>query len=164
MRKFIIIAASFAALLALTATAAIAAGAPVTTTHAITLDAAYDGVVDLPALNSQFTKMTIKVNDGTANWGEGLSTSYTSGGTSTNRELLSGYWGDITLPGHGSLLLEGAQVGVVVYRIDGGEWQKVLPDTAISAGTHVQVAYNDRPGSYDDNSGSLSLTVVRTKA
>ena len=29
---------------------------------------------------------------------------------------------------------------------------------------HVQVAYNDRPGSYDDNFGSLSLTVVRTKA
>ena len=28
-----------------------------------------DGVVDLPALNSQFTKMTITVNDGTANWG-----------------------------------------------------------------------------------------------
>ena len=26
----------------------------------------------------------------------------------------------------------------------------------------MQVAYNDRPGSYDDNSGSLSLTVVRT--
>jgi hypothetical protein len=32
-------------------------------------------------------------------------------------------------------------------------------------GTHtVQVAYNDRPGSYDDNSGSLSLKIVRTKA
>ena len=28
---------------------------------------------------------------------------------------------------------------------------------------HVQVAYNDRPGSYDDNFGSLSLNVVRTK-
>ena len=29
---------------------------------------------------------------------------------------------------------------------------------------HVQVASNDRPGSYDDNSGSLSLTVDCTKA
>ena len=37
--------------------------------------------------------------------------------------------------------------------------------TMMDGGTHkVQVAYNDRPGSYDDNFGSLSLTVVRTKA
>ena len=52
MRKFIVIAASFAALLALTATAAIAA--PGVTTASVTLNAATDGVVDLPALNSQF--------------------------------------------------------------------------------------------------------------
>jgi hypothetical protein len=62
MRKFIIFAASFAALLALTATAAIAA--PGATTHTVTLNAATDGVVDLPALNSQFTKI-VSVTDGT---------------------------------------------------------------------------------------------------
>jgi hypothetical protein len=39
-----------------------------------------------------------------------------------------------------------------------------MPDTTVSGAQHVQVAYNDRPGSYDDSSGSLSLTVVRTKA
>jgi hypothetical protein len=32
------------------------------------------------------------------------------------------------------------------------------------ASGHVQVAYNDRPGSYDDNFGSLTLTVDRTEA
>ena len=139
----------------------------VTTTHTVTLNAATDGVVDLPALNSQFTKMTINVNDGTANWGDGFYTSYGGGSTSTNRDLLSGYWGDTSLPGHGALLLEGTQVGAVIYRVDGGQWHEVTnaPITTTGGDSHnVQVAYNDRPGSYDDNFGSLSLTVVRTKA
>ena len=106
----------------------------------------------------------VNVNDGTANWGDGFYTSYGAGGTSTNWNLLSGYWGDTSLPGHGPLLLEGTQVGAVIYRVDGGDWKPVSPNTTVE-GTHtVQVAYNDRPGSYDDNSGSLSLTVVRTKA
>jgi hypothetical protein len=163
MRKFIITALAAAAVAV--SIAAVASAAPGATTHAITVNAATDGVVDLPALNSQFTSMTIKVNDGTANWGDGLNTSYSDGSTSTNRELLSGYWGDTSLPGHGSLLLEGTQVGAVIYRVDGGNWKPVKADTTVSGGArHVQVAYNDRPGSYDDNSGSLSLTVVRTKA
>ena len=126
MRKFIIIAASFAALLALTATAAIAA--PGVTTHTVTLNAATDGVVDLPALNSQFTTMTIKVNDGTANWGAadlGYWTSYTDGVVTTGVPMTSGIWGDASLPGHGPLLLEGTQVGAVIYRLDGGDWQRV---------------------------------------
>src|SRR6187551_1292574 len=128
MRKFIIIAASFAALLALTATAAIAAGTPVSTTHAITLDAAYDGVVDLPALNGQFTKMTINVNDGTANWGSAdldYWTSYTDGDVNQGVAMTSGKWGNESLPGHGSLLLEGTQVGTVIYRVDGGDWNAI---------------------------------------
>jgi hypothetical protein len=168
MRKLIITGLAAAALAAsIAAVASPASAAPGETTHAVTLNAATDGVVDLPALNSQFTKMTIKVNDGSANWGEGFHTSYANGGTSTNRELLSGYWGDDTsLPGHGALLLEGTQVGAVIYRIDGGAWHEVTaaPITTTGGGSHnVQVAYNDRPGSYDDNSGSLSLTVVRAK-
>jgi opacity protein-like surface antigen len=164
--KKIFLAVAVAAI-ATMAVAASASAAPVVTTHTVTVNAATDGVVDLPALNSQFTKMTIKVNDGTANWGEGLYTSYGEGGTSTNWNLLSGYWGDTSLPGHGGLLLEGTQVGAVIYRIDGDQWHEVTaaPITMTDGGTHtVQVAYNDRPGSYDDNSGSLSLTVVRTKA
>jgi hypothetical protein len=165
MRKLIIIAASFAALLALTATAAIAA--PGQTTNTITLNAATDGVVDLPALNSQFTKMTIKVNDGSAIWGPADLTDWTSylnGSLTTGAPATSGIWGDETLPGHGPLLLEGTQVGAVIYRVDGGDWLPVTPNTTVSGNHAVQVAYNDRPGSYDDNSGSLSLTVVRTKA
>ena len=81
--------------------------------------------------------------------------------------MTSGIWGDPTLPGHGPLLLEGTQVGTVIYRVDGGTWKAVTPPRRSPDGRgthHVQVAYNDRPGSYDDNSGSLSLTVVRTKA
>jgi hypothetical protein len=80
--------------------------------------------------------------------------------------MTSGIWGDETLPGHGPLLLEGTQVGAVIYRVDGGSWHEVTaaPIAMTDGGNHtVQVAYNDRPGSYDDNSGSLSLTVVRTK-
>jgi PA-IL-like protein len=165
MRKLIISALAAAAMVASIAAvvASSASAAPGVTTHTVTLNAATDGVVDLPALNSQFTKMTIKVNDGTANWGEGFYTSYGAGATSTNWDLLSGYWGDTSLPGHGPLLLEGTQVGAVIYRADGGDWKPVTPNTTVE-GNHVQVAYNDRPGSYDDNSGSLSLTVVRTKA
>jgi hypothetical protein len=169
MRKFMILAASIAALASLTAGAAIAATG--VTTHTVTVNAATDGVVDLPALNSQFTSMTINVNDGTANWGSldvnpGYWTTYVNGVVSTGYPLTSGIWGDPNEPGHGPLLLEGTQVGAVIYRVDGGPWMAVTSSTEVSntEGNHVQVAYNDRPGSYDDNSGSLSLTVVRTKA
>jgi hypothetical protein len=174
MRKFIIFAASIAALLALTATAAVAAPVahPVVTTDSVTLNAATDGVVDLPALNSQFTSMTIKVNDGTANWGAtdlGYFTSYKDGVATPGVGMTNGTWGDATLPGHGPLLLEGTQVGTVIYRVDGGLWREVTAPFATITETdglthHVQVAYNDRPGSYGDNFGSLSLTVDHTKA
>src|SRR3954447_1539251 len=166
MRKLIIGALAAAALAAsIAAVASPAFAAPGVTTHSITLNAATDGVVDLPALNSQFTSMTIKVNDGTANWGTsdlGYWTSYQNGVASTGAPMTTGIWGDETLPGHGALLLEKAQVGVVIYRVDGGAWHEVTAGTTVSGGNHVQVAYNDRPGSYDDNFGSLSLTVVRS--
>ena len=139
MRKLIIIAASFAALLALTATAAIAA--PGVTTHDVTLNAATDGVVDLPALNSQFTKMTIKVNDGTANWGAAdlnYWTSYKNGVATPGVAMKSGIWGNPSLPGHGPLLLEGTQVGAVIYRVDGGAWHEVTAATITDGGgTHT---------------------------
>jgi hypothetical protein len=161
-------AAALAAPIAAVASPASAAQ-PTTTTHNLTVAAASEAVIDLPALNSQFTKMTIKVNDGTANWGAadlGYWTSYQNGGMTTGAPMTSGIWGDASLPGHGPLLLEGTQVGAVIYRIDGGPWQELSAATSVStaSGTHVQVAYNDRPGSYDDNYGSLSLTVVRAKA
>jgi hypothetical protein len=60
LRKFIVIAASFGALLA--PVIAVNAGSG-ETTGTVTLDAANDGVV-MPALNGQFTKI-VSVNDGT---------------------------------------------------------------------------------------------------
>jgi hypothetical protein len=168
MRKLIISALASAAVAAsIAAVASPASAAPGQTTNTVTLYAATDGVVNLPALNSQFTKMTINVNDGTANWGAAdlnYWTSYKNGETTSGVEMKSGIWGDSTLPGHGPLLLEGTQVGAVIFRVDGGSWQQVTPDTTVEGNHTVQVAYNDRPGSYDDNFGSLSLTVVRTKA
>jgi hypothetical protein len=172
MRKLILIALAAAAVAAsIAAVASPASAAPGATTHTVTVNAATDGVIDLPALNSQFTKMTINVNDGSANWGTDAQryTAYSNGSLMPGGEALtSGLWGDPTVPGHGPLLLEGTQVGAVIYRVDGGPWHAVTAPSTIpptDGGTHhVQVAYNDRPGSYDDNSGSLSLTVVRTKA
>jgi hypothetical protein len=157
-------AAAIAAQIAVIA-APVSAAQP-TTTHSITVNAASETAIDLPALNSQFKSMTITVN-GSANWGAqdlGYWTSYDNGTWHTAAPMIHGAWGDISLPGHGPLLLEGVQVGVVIYRVDGGQWHEVTTaPISVSEGTHVQVAYNDRPGSYDDNFGSLSLTVVRSK-
>src|SRR5438034_1860005 len=117
MRKLIIRAFAAAAMVASIAAvvASSASAAPGVTTHTVTLNAAIEGVVDLPALNSQFTKMTIKVNDGTTNWAspEWASTSYQDGVLHPTVDATSG------LP-DGPLLLEGAQLGAVIYRVDGG--------------------------------------------
>src|SRR5438046_6324769 len=143
MRKLMMTALAAAAVAA--SIAAVASAAPGVTTDTVTLNAATDGVVDLPALNSQFTKMTINVNDGTANWAAAGWTSYHDGVAVPNVEVTSG-------GGDGPLLLEGTQVGAVIYRVDGGEWNEVTGATFTPTGGgthHVQVAYNDRPGSYD---------------
>ena len=72
--------------------------------------------------------------------------------------------------GDGDLLGQGSQVGTVLYRtstvVRGADSR--VPDARSVNGTdgkahQVQVAYNDRPGSYGDNSGSLNLNVVRVK-
>ena len=155
------------AVVALAALSAVASAATVTQTSTVTLNAAYDGVVALPDTNSQFSE-TIKVNDGTAFWGPAAdSITYKDGVYVAGNPQASGLWGngdDPTVPGHGPILLEGVQVGAVIYRLDGvGEWQAVKADTKVSGNHTVQVAINDRPGSYDDNSGSLTITVVRSK-
>ena len=148
------------ALVALAAFSGIASAAPGTTTNTVALPATTDGAVDLPALNSQFTSMKINVKDGSANWGTndlGYWTSYQDGAWTTGAPMTSG-----STPG--PLLLEGSQVGIVIYRVDGGAWHELAANTTVASGKHVQVAYNDRPGSYDDNFGSLTISVVRTKA
>jgi len=131
------------------------------------MPATSEAVIDLPALNSQFTKMVLTA-DGTANWGADLYTAYSPNGdyARTNRDLTSGIWNNGGVE-DGPLIAEGTQVGKVVYRIDGGAWTPLDTATTIDPegdGTHkVQVAYNDRPGSYYDNSGSLDLKVFRSK-
>src|SRR5262249_39656229 len=65
------------------------------------------------------------------------------------------------------LPLPGAQVGQVIYRLDGtGPWRP-LDGKAITSPdgqSHtIQVVVNDEAGQYGDNSGSFNLTVTRTK-
>ena len=157
------------ALVAIAAFSGVASAATPTTTQTVAVSATGDGVViDLAALNSQFTKMTL-TGSGTAHWGEGTypdngneyTTSYDASGHMTTGVVTS----TGIAPGWGPIIAEGTQVGAMVYRIDGGTWQGLTEATTISVsqGTHVQVAYNDRPGSYNDNAGSLNLTVVRSK-
>jgi C-terminal processing protease CtpA/Prc len=103
---------------------------------------------------------------GSANWGTDLSTSYDATGMHTNRVLTSGIWNNGGID-DGPLLLEDTQVGAVVYRVDGGAWHEVTSAPITNEqGKHVEIAYNERPGfgSHVDNSGSLSITVVRTKS
>ena len=80
------------ALVAVAAFSGVASAAtPTTTTQTVAVSATGDGVViDLAALNSQFTKMTL-TGSGTAHWGQGTypgngneyTTSYTNGNMST---------------------------------------------------------------------------------
>jgi hypothetical protein len=170
MKKIILGGLAAAAVIAPIAAMAAPASAaqPTSTTHNITVAAASEAVIDLPALNNQFTKMQITV-DGTANWGadeSGYWTSYANGKYTTGAPMTSGVWNNGGVE-DGPLLLERTQVGTVIYRVDGGLWQEVTAApiiTATDGGTHhVQVAYNDRPGSYYDNFGSLSVNVVRNK-
>ena len=55
----------------------------------------------------------------------------------------------------------------MLYRIDGGAWTALdhpPRSTARARSSHVEVVTNDRPGNYYDNTGAMSVTVVRTKA
>jgi hypothetical protein len=141
-----------------------AAGAPVTTTSdPVWVSASSETPVELPALNSQFTSMTISVN-GTAKWYQGADNpaciiTYLGGAAFT-----TGYAQTSASP---ALLREGAQVGSVIYRVDNGDWQPLTgaPIVALHDGVahHVQVIVNDRPGSYGDNTGGFNVTVTRTK-
>jgi hypothetical protein len=66
-----------------------------------------------------------------------------------NSVLKSGIWNKGGVE-DGPQLLEGAQVGTVIYGQDGGaNWNLVTAaPIEVAEGKHVQAAYNDRPGSY----------------
>ena len=166
MRKLILGLLATAAIAApiASATAANAAGAPVTTTTTAAVDVA-GTQVELPALNSQFTSMTLKVNDSPqSSFGPNadMLTWYANGVLQFND---GGYW---TGPrGFGATLAPNAHAGAVVYSTDNGvTWNQVVsgkPITKDPSG-HVLLSYNDIPSYFGDNTGpGFTVTMVRTK-
>jgi hypothetical protein len=141
-----------------------AAGAPATPTSGpISVSASSETPVELPALNSQFQSMTINVS-GTASWYNGADNPSCWLTYGANDQFTTGYHQTSASP---ALLLEGTQVGSVIYQMDNGAWHPVdgskivAPNDGVAH--HVRVIVNDRPGSYGDNSGSYTVTVTRTK-
>ncbi len=155
------------ALMALPMVAANAA--PTSTTANIAVDVTSEVPTALPALNSQFTTMVLTAS-GVDHWNYGddaHTTSYDANGVEqTNFPYTQGHvvWNGVE---YAPLVGEGTQVGGVLYRIDGGPWTALDKPTTIDGKgqvTHVEVVTNDRPGNYDDNTGAMSVAVVRTKA
>ena len=154
------------------ASSANAAGAPVTTTTTAAVDV-MGTQVDLPALNGQFTSMTLKVNDSAhSSFGPNadMETWYANGIFQGNDGVDAtgngGFWiGD---HGYGTMLAPNVHAGAVVYSVDNGvTWNKVVTGATITndPSTHVILAYNDIPGLYGDNTGpGYTVTMVRTKA
>jgi len=171
MRKIIlglVAATAVAAPLAM-AGSAHASGAPVTTTHDIAVDVTSEVPTELPALNSQFTKMTLTAS-GVNNWNFGDAEHVTSydaaGGMHTNFPYIHGEvdWNGVH---YAALVGEDIQVGTVLYRVNGGAWKAVDGEVKIDGGgkvVHVEVITNDRPEWFGDNTGAESVHVVRTKA
>ena len=126
-----------------------------------------DTTVDLPALNSQFTKMTLSVIGGNSYFGPNADqvTWYLADGTFHSTDY-DGHW----TSGHeyGNLRAEGVPAGSVVYSTDNGVTWKGLPSskTFTSAeAKHVTLAYNDVPGLFGDNTGTgFVVNMVRVKA
>ena len=145
------------------------AAQPTTTTANIAVDVTSEAPTALPALNSQFTTMVLTPS-GVNHWNFGddaHTTSYDANGVEqTNFPYTQGHvvWNGVE---YAPLVGEGTQVGGVLYRIDGGTWQALDHPTTIDGKgkvVHVEVVTNDRPGNYDDNTGAMSVNVVRTKA
>jgi hypothetical protein len=145
------------------------AAQPTTATANIAVDVTSEVPTALPALNGQFTSMVLTPS-GVNHWNFGddaHTTSYNASGVEeTNFPYTQGHvvWNGVE---YAPLVGEGTQVGGVLYRIDGGTWNALDRPTTIDAkGTvvHVEVVTNDRPGNYDDNTGTMSVNVVRTKA
>jgi hypothetical protein len=167
MKKLILGVLTATAVAAPLAIAGPASAATGTTTQDIAVDVASEAPTALPALNSQFTKMTLTPS-GVNHWNFGddaHTTSYDKGVEQTNFPYTVGHvvWNGVE---YAPLVGEGSQAGGVLYRIDGGAWRALDKPTTIDGKgkvAHVEVVTNDRPGYYFDNTGSLNLHVVRTK-
>ena len=106
-----------------------------------------DTTVDLPALNSQFTKMTLSIVGGNSYFGPNADqvTWYLADGTFGSTDY-DGHW----TSGHeyGNLRAEGVPAGSVVYSTDDGVTWKGLPSskTFTSAeAKHVTLGLQRRP-------------------
>ena len=149
------------------ALASSASAAPGSTTADVAVNVTSETPTELPALNSQFTKMVITAS-GENDWNFGDAEHRTwydaAGNVQTNFPYTQGHvvWQGVE---YAPLVGEGTQVGNVLYRIDGGAWHALDGSVTITAAqvTHVQVVTNDRPGWYFDNTGALSVNVVRTR-
>jgi hypothetical protein len=145
------------------------AAQPTTATANIAVDVTSEVPTAPPALNGQFTSMVLTPS-GVNHWNFGddtHTTSYDASGVEeTNFPYTQGQvvWNGVE---YAPLVGEGTQVGGTLYRVDGGTWQALDHPTAIDGKgkvVHVEVVTNDRPGNYDDNTGAMSVKVVRTKA
>jgi hypothetical protein len=145
-----------------------ASAAPGSTTADVAVNVTSETPTDLPALNSQFTNMTLTPS-GVNRWNYGddaHTTSYDANGVEqTNFPYTQGHvvWNGVE---YAPLVGEGTQVGGILYRINGGDWTALDHTTTIDGKgkiVHIEVVSNDRPGWYFDNAGSLSVNVLRTK-
>jgi hypothetical protein len=166
MKKTIVglVAATAAAVPLALAGSAHATGAP----EPISVSGSSETPVGLPALNSQFTTMTLKVQ-GDVSWYPGRGDTHLTyvDTVVTNPDHYN------TLPDNvQGLPLPDHQVGILLYRIgvDGGAWGAwhEVTNGAITApndgrGHPVQILVNDATGKYGDNSGSYNVTITRTK-
>ena len=167
MRTLTIGAATAIAVGVIVLPAAAHAATPVATTHDVGVSVSSANPVELPALNSQFTKMVLTPS-GENHWNYGDAehvTGYNASGNEwTNFPYTQGHvvWNGTE---YAPLVGEGTQAGGMLYRVDGGAWRALdkVTSVTVAQGTHVQVVSNDRPSWFFDNTGSLNVHVVRTK-
>jgi hypothetical protein len=144
------------------------------------MEATSNAVIDLPALNGNFTKMQVVVNGDTAwapidghegDWGgyHPMTASYVDNVFTNGRPMVTiGQSVDATNPQADDLTVEPVQPGAVLYRVDGGAWHEFKgQDFTLAQGTDFDLAYNERVDGYTapgtENSGHYDITVVRTK-
>jgi hypothetical protein len=167
MKKIILGVLAATAVAAPLAIAGPASAATVSTSQDIAVDVTAEAPTALPALNSQFTTMTLTPS-GINHWNFGddaHTTWYDNGVERTNFPYTVGHvvWNGVE---YAPLVGEGTQAGGVLYRVDGGAWHALVKPTTIDGKgkvAHIEVVSNDRPGYYSDNTGSLNLHLVRTK-
>lgn len=163
-------AAAIAAPIAV-AGAAHASGAPVTQDTTVMVPTSAT-TVDLPALNSQFTRETLTITGGNSYFGPNSDqiTWYLADGSfhasDGSNNVNEGWW--TNGHGYGDLRVNGVHAGSVVYSLDGGvTWKALTSDTTFTNAQAkvVTLGYNDINGYFGDNTGTgFVVNVHRVKA